>query len=84
MIGQGAVVAAARVVASDVPPYAVVAGNPARVVRRRFDDADLERFLAHRVVGVVTGQHHRARSQDHAGTPAELERIAHEIGALAR
>jgi len=36
-IGHGAVVAARAVVARDVPPYAVVAGNPARVVRHRFD-----------------------------------------------
>ncbi|MCB1387666.1 MAG: CatB-related O-acetyltransferase, partial [Rhodobacteraceae bacterium] len=35
-VGDGAVVGAAAVVASDVPPYAVVAGNPARVVRMRF------------------------------------------------
>src|SRR5947209_3606100 len=44
-IGHGAVVAAASVVASDVPPYTVVAGNPARIVRRRFDDADTERLV---------------------------------------
>lgn len=36
-IGHGAVVAAHAVVSRDVPPYAVVAGNPARVVRHRFD-----------------------------------------------
>lgn len=35
-IGDGAVVAAGAVVASDVPAYAVVAGNPARVVSERF------------------------------------------------
>ncbi|WP_431311077.1 CatB-related O-acetyltransferase [Methylobacterium nigriterrae] len=35
-VGHGAVVAARAVVARDVPPYAVVAGNPARVVRHRF------------------------------------------------
>jgi acetyltransferase-like isoleucine patch superfamily enzyme len=33
-IGEGAVVGARSVVAEDVPPYTVVAGNPARVVRR--------------------------------------------------
>jgi acetyltransferase-like isoleucine patch superfamily enzyme len=33
-VGEGAVVGARSVVAEDVPPYAVVAGNPARVVRR--------------------------------------------------
>jgi len=45
-IGSGAVVAAESVVASDVPPYAVVAGNPARVQRRRFSDHDVDRLLA--------------------------------------
>ena len=45
-IGDGAIVAAASVVAADVPPYAIVAGNPARVVRRRYEDADVERLLA--------------------------------------
>ncbi|GJE09693.1 2,3,4,5-tetrahydropyridine-2,6-dicarboxylate N-acetyltransferase [Methylobacterium longum] len=38
-IGPGAVVAARAVVTRDVPAYAVVAGNPARVVRHRFDEA---------------------------------------------
>lgn len=37
-VGKGAVVAAGSVVASDVPPFAVVAGNPARVVRYRKDE----------------------------------------------
>ena len=31
--------------AGDVPPYAIVAGNPARVTRRRFDAADVARLL---------------------------------------
>lgn len=37
-VGNGAVVGASSVVACDVPPYAIVVGNPARVVRRRFSD----------------------------------------------
>jgi virginiamycin A acetyltransferase len=44
-IGHGAVVAAASVVVGDVDPYTVVAGNPARVVRRRFDDENVTRLL---------------------------------------
>lgn len=32
-IGEGAVVAAGSVVTKDVPPYTIVAGNPARVIR---------------------------------------------------
>jgi virginiamycin A acetyltransferase len=43
-IGDGAVVAARAVVTRDVPPYAIVAGNPARVVRRRYDEDDVERL----------------------------------------
>ncbi len=34
-IGRGSVVGAAAVVTKDVPPYSVVAGNPAKVVKTR-------------------------------------------------
>jgi virginiamycin A acetyltransferase len=75
-IGHGAVVAAASVVASDVPPYAIVGGNPARVIRRRYEDEDVERLLRAAwwdwAVELVT-EHARTIM---SGTPAELERIA--------
>jgi acetyltransferase-like isoleucine patch superfamily enzyme len=46
-IGHGAVVAArALVTGGDIPPYAIVAGNPARVVAHRFDPPTIERLLA--------------------------------------
>ena len=41
-IGDGAVIAAGAVVNKDVPPYAVVVGNPARVVRFRFPKEIIE------------------------------------------
>jgi acetyltransferase (isoleucine patch superfamily)-like protein len=36
-IGDGAVIGAGAVVVKDIPPYAIAAGNPARVIRYRFD-----------------------------------------------
>jgi acetyltransferase-like isoleucine patch superfamily enzyme len=41
-IGDGAVIGARAVVARDVRPYAVVVGNPAREVRRRFSDSQVD------------------------------------------
>ena len=37
-IGDGAIIGASSVVGSDVPPYTIVAGNPARELRKRFDE----------------------------------------------
>ena len=37
-IGDGAIIGANATVASDVAPYSIVAGNPARLIRKRFDD----------------------------------------------
>ena len=45
-IGPGAIIGAGAVVAQDVPPYAIAAGNPARVVRSRFDPSTVDRLLA--------------------------------------
>lgn len=44
-IGHGAIIAARSVVSSDVPPYAVAAGNPARVVKSRFPEEVAARLL---------------------------------------
>ncbi|WP_290735211.1 MULTISPECIES: CatB-related O-acetyltransferase [unclassified Fibrobacter] len=37
-IGDGTIIGANSVVASDVEPYTIVAGNPAKLIRKRFDD----------------------------------------------
>ncbi|MDO4179039.1 MAG: CatB-related O-acetyltransferase [Phascolarctobacterium sp.] len=44
-IGQGAVVAAGSVVTKDVPPYAIVGGNPAKIIKYRFDEGMIEQLL---------------------------------------
>jgi acetyltransferase-like isoleucine patch superfamily enzyme len=44
-IGHGAVIATRAVVTKDVPPYAIVAGIPAKVVDYRFDEATIQSLL---------------------------------------
>ena len=44
-IGDGAIVAAKSVVTKDVPPYAIAAGNPARIVRKRFAEETIAVLL---------------------------------------
>ncbi len=45
-VGDGAIIAARAVVVKDVPAYSIVAGNPAKVVKLRFDEKTIERLLA--------------------------------------
>jgi hypothetical protein len=44
-IGDGAIVASGAVVTKDVPPYAIVGGNPAKVIRYRFSPEQIEALL---------------------------------------
>ena len=73
-IGDGAIIAARAVVTGDVPPYAIVGGNPAQVVRTRFDPESVQRLLAvawwDRPVAWISGHLDLIR----AGDIAALER----------
>jgi len=44
-IGNGAIVASKSVVTADVPAYSVVGGNPAKVLKHRFDETTIEKLL---------------------------------------
>lgn len=43
--GDGAIIGANSVVASDIPPYAVAVGNPCKVIKKRFDDSLINYLL---------------------------------------
>jgi len=43
-VGNGAVIAARSIVTRDVPPFAIVAGSPGRIVKYRFSEQVIERI----------------------------------------
>lgn len=45
MLGDGSIVGAGSIVTRDVPPYAIVAGSPAKIIRYRFDTHIIEQLL---------------------------------------
>jgi len=44
-IGHGAVIGAGAVIAKDIPPYAIVIGNPSKIIRYRFKEIEIEKLL---------------------------------------
>lgn len=85
-IGTGAVVGAQSLVNKDIPPYAIVAGSPAKVIRYRFDEPTRQALLESRwwdyQLGALGGLaiEDPAALLEHLKAGAELPRA--KIGAL--
>lgn len=47
-IGDGAIIAAGSIVTKNVPPYAIVAGIPARIIKYRFNESEIEKLKLYR------------------------------------
>ena len=62
-LGEGAVVATGAVVTKDVPPYAVVGGVPAQIIKYRFLEADIEKLLALKLYDLDEKQFLKMREQ---------------------
>nr|BFF25537.1 CatB-related O-acetyltransferase [Glycomyces mayteni] len=79
-IGDGAIIATGALVTADVAPYTIVGGNPAKPIRRRFADDEIELLLRAAwwdwPVELVT-EHARAIM---SGTPADIFAIAEANG----
>ena len=62
-LGEGAVVATGAVVTKNVPPYAVLGGVPAKIMKYRFPEADIEKLLALKLYDLDEKQFLKMREQ---------------------
>jgi acetyltransferase-like isoleucine patch superfamily enzyme len=78
-IGDGAVVGAGAIITKDVPAYAIVAGNPARLLRYRFDKEIIARLLAIQWWNLEEDMLRRL-AVDIRDVPSFLQRAETEVG----
>lgn len=69
-IGDGAVVAAGAIVTRDVPPYAIVGGIPAKIIKYRFDTETIQKL-----VGLKWWDKNQAWIKEHADNFEDVEKL---------
>lgn len=69
-IGDGAVVAAGAIVTRDVPPYAIVGGIPAKIIKYRFDTETIQKLI-----GLKWWDKNQAWIKEHADDFEDVEKL---------
>ena len=77
-LGEGAVVATGAVVTQDVPPYAVVGGVPAKVMKYRFSEEEIEKLLSLKLYEMDEKQFLKMREALQTGDISELFKANHK------
>ncbi|MGN0913360.1 MAG: antibiotic acetyltransferase, partial [Alphaproteobacteria bacterium] len=81
-IGEGAVIGTGAVVTKDVEPYSIVAGNPAKEIKKRFASDVIEELLSLKIYDLPEEVFDRLRSELCGGDIERLKARMKELGVL--